>query len=106
EPVRQIAHAYLLPAATYIGLSVFAFQLDGIFIGAVETRRMRNAAIFSLLIFVVAVAALVPNYANSGLWWAFVCYVVARGASLGALLPRLRSRLLDWPHPPDRSTMR
>jgi len=88
--VREVAGTYLPYAALYVLSSFGAFQLDGVFIGATRTRDMRNAALISLVIFLGASWLLVPGWANTGLWVAFVVYVVARGLTLLACLPRLR----------------
>ena len=44
---RAAAHAYLLWGAAAALVGVWAFQLDGIFIGATQTADMRNAMGFS-----------------------------------------------------------
>lgn len=97
EPVRAVASEHMSWAAVYVAVSVAAFQLDGVFIGATRTRDMRNAAFWSLALFLVASWALVPSMANHGLWLAFVLYVVARGVTLGARLPGLRQDVAAEP---------
>ena len=37
-------------------ISVFAFQFDGIFIGATLVREMRNSIIFSCIVFYIIIA--------------------------------------------------
>lgn len=91
--VRDVAQDYLPYAAIYILVSFAAFQLDGIFIGATGSRAMRNAAFFSLAIFLIAAEILVPIAGNQGLWIAFVIYVIARAVTLGLYLPQLRSNV-------------
>lgn len=91
--VRFAARDFLVPVAVYVASSVVAFQLDGVFIGCTETRLMRNAAVVSLVAFIGAALFLIPRYGNDGLWWAFVGYVCVRGATLFALLPKLRAGL-------------
>ena len=93
EPVRDAAAAYLPYAAVYVLLSFVAFQLDGVFIGATRTRDMRNAGLLSLAVFLGASWMLIPVMANTGLWIAFVIYVVARGLTLLARMPALRRTL-------------
>jgi multidrug resistance protein, MATE family len=80
EPVRAAAGDYLPYTAVYVLLSFVAFQLDGVFIGATRTRDMRNAGVISLAVFLVASWLLIPDLANTGLWIAFVIYVIARGS--------------------------
>ena len=94
EPVRAAAGAYLPYAAVYVLLSFAAFQLDGIFIGATRTRDMRNAGLVSLGAFLAASWLLIPGWANTGLWIAFVIYVVTRGVTLFVRMPPLR-RVLE-----------
>jgi multidrug resistance protein, MATE family len=95
DAVREAARAYLPWAALYVLCSFVAFQLDGIFIGTTESRPMRNATALALLAFLLAAWALVPPYANHGLWLAFVLFVIARGITLGAYLPALHRRIRE-----------
>ena len=89
-PVRAAARGWLPHTIVYVVVSVVAFQLDGVFIGATCTRQMRDASLAALAIFLGLSWVLVPRFGNAGLWWAFVGYVIARGAALGVLLPGLR----------------
>ena len=91
EEVRRTAVDFLPYAAIYVLFSFGAFQLDGIFIGATWTRDMRNASILSFAAFLIASLLLIPRGENLGLWIAFVFYVIARGLSLAARFPALRS---------------
>ena len=88
--VRSAAATYLPYTAVYIALSFAAFQFDGIFIGATATRHMRNASVVSCLAFIVLSLATVSWAANTGLWVAFIGFVVLRAAALGVRLPALR----------------
>ncbi|HTU58234.1 MAG TPA: MATE family efflux transporter, partial [Polyangiales bacterium] len=88
--VQAAAQAQLPLAALYIALSVAAFQLDGIFIGATRTRDMRNASIASCAVFVLAAHLLTAQLGNAGLWLAFLIFVIARALTLGAYYPGLR----------------
>jgi MATE family multidrug resistance protein len=89
--VRAAAARHLPLAACYVLVSFAAFQLDGVFIGATRTRDMRNASILAVLVFLAAWWPLGRWLGNAGLWLAFVVYVLARGATLGARFPALRS---------------
>jgi multidrug resistance protein, MATE family len=85
---RQEAHAYLLWAAAGPILGVWAFQLDGIFIGATRTAEMRNAMLLSLVIFFAAWKLTLP-LGNSGLWLTLCIHYVARTFTLLWYFPRL-----------------
>lgn len=85
---REAARIYLPYAAVIPLLGVWAFQLDGIFIGATRTKEMRNAMLLSLAIFLIAWWLLRP-YGNHGLWAAFLVHYVARFVTLGWQFPQL-----------------
>ncbi|MEL6287531.1 MAG: MATE family efflux transporter [Pseudomonadota bacterium] len=87
--VRATARAYLPWAAATPIVGVACFQLDGIFIGATQTRDMRNATIASAVAFFAIWAVLTPMYANHGLWASVLAFFVARAISLQLLYPRL-----------------
>ncbi len=86
--VRAAARLYLPWAAGAPLLGVWAFQLDGIFIGATRTAEMRQAMLVSLAIFLLAWWALLP-FGNHGLWAALYVHYVARTATLGRYYPAL-----------------
>ncbi len=70
-------------------VSVWAFQFDGIFIGATRAAHMRNAMVLSFVIFIALMLWLVPVWSNHGLWLAFTLFMSARGITLGAYYPAL-----------------
>jgi multidrug resistance protein, MATE family len=94
EPVRDAAAVALPWAATYVLLSFAAFQMDGIFIGATRTRAMRNAAFFSIAIFLLAAWMLMPLWGIHGLWIAFIGYLCARALGLAYYYPELRRSII------------
>lgn len=97
QEVRDVAYVYLPWIAVLPVLSVWSFQLDGIFFGVTRASDMRNAMIVSLIIFGIAVAILVDPMGNHGLWLAFSIFMVARAVTLGALFPRLSALIERGP---------
>ncbi|MDA1090510.1 MAG: MATE family efflux transporter [Proteobacteria bacterium] len=89
EAVRTAAREYLPWVVVLPMISVWSFQLDGIFIGSTWTKEMRNGMAMSLVAFVVALYVLVPPLGNHGLWLAFCLFMVTRALTLGAVYPRL-----------------
>ena len=87
--VRALSTLYLGWAAALPVLSVWCYQLDGIFIGAVRTMDMRNTAIISLALFFLSFWLLTP-YGNHGLWAALMLFNIGRALALGLYYPRLR----------------
>ncbi|MEJ2121117.1 MAG: MATE family efflux transporter [Alphaproteobacteria bacterium] len=89
ETVRATAHVYLVYVIVSPLLSVWSYQLDGIFIGATRTAEMRNAMMISLAAFIAAERILTPIYANHGLWIALLIFMVVRAITLGMWYPRI-----------------
>lgn len=87
--VRGMAMTLLPWAIAAPVVSVWSFQMDGIFIGATRGPEMRNAMLASLALFVVATWALMPLWGNHGLWAAFMIFMAARGVTLAMFYPRL-----------------
>jgi MATE family multidrug resistance protein len=86
--VRSLARSYLPWAALGPLAGVWAFQLDGIFIGATRTGDMRNAMLASAVIFLAAWWILTP-YGNHGLWASLYVHYAARTGTLLYFLPGL-----------------
>jgi MATE family multidrug resistance protein len=90
EPgVRSTARQFLPWAAMAPLVGVWAFQLDGIFIGATRSADMRNAMLMSAAIFMVAWYLLRP-LGNEGLWAALYVHYAARTFTLLYYYPGLR----------------
>ena len=90
--VRARARDFLPYLVATPVLSVGAFMLDGIFIGATATRDMRNTMAMAFGLYAVAVAALVPGLGNHGLWLSLLVAFVVRGVTLGLRYPGLEAR--------------
>ena len=87
--VRMEARDYLVWIALAPVIGGPSWMLDGIFIGATRTRAMLHAALISLLIYLVALALLLPPLENHGLWGALMVLNAARGITLGLRYPAL-----------------
>lgn len=89
-PEVRAAVAEYLPWAVLLPLvSVWAFQLDGIFIGATRGRAMRNAMLIAFAGYMAALWVLAPAWGNHGLWCAYTILMALRAATLAAVLPAL-----------------
>lgn len=86
--VRDVADIYLPWAALTALSGVLAFQMDGVFIGATWSRDMRNAMLIALLAFLAALFTLAHLYGNHGLWAALHVFLLVRGFTMLAILPR------------------
>lgn len=93
--VQQAAARFLPWVAVSPLLSVWCFQLDGIFIGATQTRDMRNAMVPVMVIAILAVEVLTSEFGNHGLWAALLLFFVLRAISLVILYPRIERRAVQ-----------
>ena len=75
----------LIPFAAFL-----AFQMDGIFVGATQSRDMRNAMLVSTAVFFAFVWFAAP-FGLAGLLAAFALWLCIRGFILWLLLPRVIS---------------
>lgn len=91
--VIRAATAMLPWAALYVGISVAAFQLDGIFIGTTHTREMRNASLVSTLGFIGASLYLAATWGQPGLWGAMLIWITLRAVTLGYYYPAIRRQI-------------
>lgn len=95
--VQQMALAFIPWLLVSPILSVWSFQLDGIFIGATRPVEMRNSMLVALLSFLAASQLLIPWLGNHGLWLAYMLFMVVRALTLGAYYPRLERSLPTAP---------
>jgi MATE family multidrug resistance protein len=80
-------------AAPLVGIA--AWMLDGIFIGATQTKDMRDAALVSVAVYALSVAALMPLIGNHGLWAGLMILNATRGVTLGLRYPRIEARATE-----------
>lgn len=59
-------------------IGMAGFWLDGVFIGAQATASMRNAMIAAALLVFLPLWWLTSDWGNSGLWWSFYAFMLAR----------------------------
>lgn len=76
-------------------ISMLAFQLDGIFIGATLAKEMRNCIIFSSLIFYLIVEFFIADNLNlKDLYSCFLIFLILRGVFLTFYLKRVFNLVL------------
>ncbi|MFT5113182.1 MAG: MATE family multidrug resistance protein [Parasphingorhabdus sp.] len=88
--------AVQLLAGEYLGwvvlaplLSVWSYQLDGIFIGTSRSAEMRNAMLISTFVYFAVAILLTPVWQNHGLWASLMIFMVLRAVTLAVYMPRL-----------------
>ena len=70
-------------------VGIWAFQLDGVFLGATRTKALRNGMILSLAALVSVNMLAMPAWGNHGLWLSLVVFMTVRSAVLILRYPAL-----------------
>ena len=70
-------------------VSVWSYQLDGIFIGATRAAEMRNAMVVSVALYTVAIFTLPSFLGNHGLWASVMLFMLFRALTLAVFYPRV-----------------
>ena len=78
--VLATARPYLFWMALFPLLSTPCYIWDGIFIGLVASKAMRNSMILAVAVYLLSYYPLQATWGNHGLWAALLLFMVARGA--------------------------
>jgi MATE family multidrug resistance protein len=91
--VRAAAADFLPYVALLPMVSVVSYIMDGIFIGALRTRELRNSMFLSTVFFLITAYGLQQLWGNHGLWLAMIVLMLFRTATLGFYLRRIFAAL-------------
>ena len=82
EILRFISYQHFIWIIIIPPVASFCYQLDGIFIGASQTKEIRNAMIISAVIFIFISIYLTNYFDNHGLWFSLMLFMVLRALTL------------------------
>ena len=82
ELLRFISYKHFIWIIIIPPIASFCYQLDGIFIGASQTKEMRNAMIVSVIFFISTSIYLTKYFSNHGLWLSFLLFMILRSLTL------------------------
>ena len=88
DEVREMAYNYLPWLIAMPLVSFVSYLFDGIFIGAMMTKAMRNTMLFSLFVVFLPVWYFTRYMGNHGLWLAMTVFMLARGLSMMVVYKR------------------
>ena len=91
--IREISFAYSNWVVIIPFISSFCFQFDGIFVGASQTKELRNAMIISVGIYVLSSFYLLANFGNTGLWISLCIFFIIRALTLFLYLGKIIARV-------------
>ncbi len=82
EILRFISFQHILWVIVIPPIACFCYQLDGIFIGASQTKEIRNAMIISVLIYIGISILLTEYLGNHGIWLSLLLFMILRSLTL------------------------
>ena len=82
EILRFISYKHFIWIIIIPPIASFCYQLDGIFIGASQTKEMRNAMIISVISFITISIYVTKYFENHGLWFSLMVFMVLRALTL------------------------
>ncbi len=89
EFLRYLSYKYLIWVIIIPPIASFCYQLDGIFIGATQTKEMRNSMIVSVVIYISLSIFLTQKLHNYGIWFALLLLMVLRASTLHFYFPKI-----------------
>ena len=82
EILRFLTYKYLIWVILIPPVASIAYQLDGIFIGATQTKELRNAMIVSVIIYLFLSVFLTKQLHNYGIWFSLLLFMILRASTL------------------------
>ncbi len=82
EILRFISFQHILWVIIIPPIACFCYQLDGIFIGASQTKEIRNAMIVSVLSYIGVSMFLTKYLDNHGIWLSLLLFMIFRSLTL------------------------
>ena len=92
QDVKNLSSSYAVWLIIMPLISSFCYQFDGIFIGASQTKELRNAMVFSVLSYVIISLLLSNLLGNTGIWVSLCLFMILRALSLYYYLDRIYLR--------------
>ena len=82
EFLRFLTYKYLIWVIIIPPIASFAYQLDGIFIGATQTSELRNGMIVSVITYLLLSFYLTQQLHNYGIWFSLLLFMILRASTL------------------------
>ncbi len=82
EILRFISHKHFIWIILIPPIASFCYQLDGIFVGAAQTKEIRNAMVVSVIIFILFSIYLTRLFENHGIWFSLLLFMILRSLTL------------------------
>lgn len=80
--LKYLSYEFILWIVIVPPIASLCYQLDGIFIGASQTKEMRDSMILSFFLFISSSNFLISKFGNHGLWMCLLFFMVMRSVTL------------------------
>ena len=92
DEIRKLSSSYVVWLIILPVISSFCYQFDGIFIGASQSKELRNAMIFSVFSYLLISILLIKFLFNTGIWISLCIFMILRAISLFYYLDKIYLR--------------
>ena len=92
EILRFISYKHFIWIVIIPPVASFCYQLDGIFIGASQTKEIRNAMIFSVIFFIAISLFFSKQFGNHGLWFSLFLFMILRSLTLSYFFNKIMKK--------------
>ena len=82
EIIRYISYSHSIWIIIIPPIAALCYQFDGIFVGASQTKELRNGMMISVASFVVISIYLTKYFNNHGLWLSLLLFMILRSLTL------------------------
>ena len=89
EILRFISYKYIMWIVIIPPVASFSYQFDGIFIGATQTKEIRNAMMISVVSFIITSIYLTEYFGNHGLWLSLLLFMIFRSLTLNYFFDKI-----------------
>jgi len=90
--LRFISYKHAIWIIIIPPIASFCYQLDGIFIGASQTKEMRNGMLAAVASFIVISIYLTEYFGNHGLWLSFLLFTLFRSLTLNYFFNKILNK--------------
>ena len=89
EFLRYLSYKYIMWVIIIPPIASFCYQLDGIFIGATQTKEMRNSMLVAVIIYITLSLFLIKQIQNYGIWFSLIILMILRATTLHFYFPKI-----------------
>jgi len=89
EILRFISYKHIIWIVIIPPAASLCYQFDGIFIGATQTKEIRNGMMISVVSFIITSIYLTKYFGNHGLWLSLLLFMIFRSLTLNYFFDKI-----------------